>query len=310
MKADSRSRFVKKRRPPSPSLATALILSLFCASPHAETIVWDFEGDGSGTLGDTTGTIFFRSTVDPLANDTAFAFGTTAGETNPINYDVGTGIGGEHNNRAAGNSYFLRSDFNNIPEGGNANNPGKHGDGRRGALRSDLFVIDETSSFSFYIGGGAGNASGAEDSDNALVLRNASDDSAILSYTPANGHIYRTGNNSQPNDGLQEWSNTDLTGAGVSGSTEVYLTVEDNNGGGWGHIQLDDVTVENAQFINGSPRINSFTATPNNLPAAGNVTLEWEVEDAESISIDQGVGDVTGMTRASCPSRSASKSAV
>jgi len=45
------------------------------------------------------------------------------------------------------------------------------------------------------------------------------------------------------------------------------------------------------------PSITSFTATPASLPAGGgNVTLSWSVSGASALSIDQGVGDVTGMT--------------
>jgi len=45
------------------------------------------------------------------------------------------------------------------------------------------------------------------------------------------------------------------------------------------------------------PSITSFTATPASLPAGGgNVTLSWSVTGGNSLSIDQGVGDVSGMT--------------
>jgi hypothetical protein len=43
------------------------------------------------------------------------------------------------------------------------------------------------------------------------------------------------------------------------------------------------------------PTILSFTATPPNLPAGGGpATLSWQVQNATSLSIDQGVGAVTG----------------
>src|SRR5215472_2578965 len=46
-----------------------------------------------------------------------------------------------------------------------------------------------------------------------------------------------------------------------------------------------------------APSIVFFTATPANLPAAGgSVTLAWSVSGAASLSIDQGVGDVTGLS--------------
>jgi hypothetical protein len=43
--------------------------------------------------------------------------------------------------------------------------------------------------------------------------------------------------------------------------------------------------------------IVSFTATPASLPAGGgSTTLAWNVTGASSLSIDDGVGDVTGLT--------------
>jgi hypothetical protein len=45
------------------------------------------------------------------------------------------------------------------------------------------------------------------------------------------------------------------------------------------------------------PVISSFTATPSTLPTGGgNVLLVWNVAGATSLSIDQTVGDVTGLT--------------
>ncbi len=45
------------------------------------------------------------------------------------------------------------------------------------------------------------------------------------------------------------------------------------------------------------PVISSFTATPSTLPSGGgSVLLAWNVVGATSLSIDQSVGDVTGLT--------------
>lgn len=44
------------------------------------------------------------------------------------------------------------------------------------------------------------------------------------------------------------------------------------------------------------PFISSFEATPSKFSPGETVTLSWEVPDAESISIEPGIGDVTGMT--------------
>ena len=47
---------------------------------------------------------------------------------------------------------------------------------------------------------------------------------------------------------------------------------------------------------NQTPVISSFIATPSNASAGQPVSLAWAVSGASSVSIDQGVGDVTGRT--------------
>lgn len=49
------------------------------------------------------------------------------------------------------------------------------------------------------------------------------------------------------------------------------------------------------------PVISSFTATPSTLPSGGSVLLVWNVTGATSLSIDQGVGVVTGLTSKTVP---------
>ena len=51
-----------------------------------------------------------------------------------------------------------------------------------------------------------------------------------------------------------------------------------------------------------APTISSFTATPASIASGGSSTLAWSVSGATSISIDQGVGTVTGATRSVSPS--------
>jgi hypothetical protein len=45
-----------------------------------------------------------------------------------------------------------------------------------------------------------------------------------------------------------------------------------------------------------SPGISSFTATPDSIANPGKVKLAWTVDGATNISIDNGVGDVSGAT--------------
>ena len=44
------------------------------------------------------------------------------------------------------------------------------------------------------------------------------------------------------------------------------------------------------------PAVNAFEAEPAVIPPGHDTTLSWEVEDADTVVIDQGIGDVTGLT--------------
>ena len=44
----------------------------------------------------------------------------------------------------------------------------------------------------------------------------------------------------------------------------------------------------------GPPKVNHFTASPSSLPSGGgNVTLDWDVSGATTVTVDQGVGAIT-----------------
>lgn len=45
-----------------------------------------------------------------------------------------------------------------------------------------------------------------------------------------------------------------------------------------------------------APQITAFTASPSSVATGGQTTFTWTVTNATSLSIDQGVGDVTGQT--------------
>ena len=52
---------------------------------------------------------------------------------------------------------------------------------------------------------------------------------------------------------------------------------------------------ERANFGKGGPRISSFLASSNTINENDTVTLTWDIAGAESISIDNGIGDVTDL---------------
>ena len=152
----------------------------------------------------------------------------------PVLYGLTPSSG--HDAVAGGNQNFLRSDW--LRTGiATATKPG---DTPTGTIETSPFIIDETSTLTAIIGGG---------STNRFSIHRASDDSEILGQQTTQGLIYDASTPNGINAPNVNWTAGDFAGAGVSGSTEVYLRVEDNVGGSWGHIQVDDIVVTNASFI-------------------------------------------------------------
>ena len=78
------------------------------------------------------------------------------------------------------------------------------------------------------------------------------------------------------------------SGGGSSGSGSSGSTASSSGSGSGGTTSL------------APPVISSFTATPSSLPAGGGtLVLSWTVSAGSGLSIDPGVGDVTGQTQVS-----------
>jgi hypothetical protein len=105
-----------------------------------------------------------------------------------------------------------------------------------------------------------------------------------VSFNPAS----TTGNSSS--------LNVAATNTATVGSSVITVT---GTAPGFTSSQQLSLTVTAAQTLT-KPVIAKFTATPNSLPApGGNVLLEWDVQEATSLSIDQGVGTLTPVTTGS-----------
>ncbi len=80
-----------------------------------------------------------------------------------------------------------------------------------------------------------------------------------------------------------------VTGSSVTvhPTTPTTYTLTATNAGG---SATDSVTVD----VGPAPVISAFTATPANLPAGQTCQLAWTASGADTLSLDQGVGSVTG----------------
>ena len=94
---------------------------------------------------------------------------------------------------------------------------------------------------------------------------------------------------------LDEWRDQSpmiytVTQSVSQGTHLISIQYYERTGGATAHVSWT---------LNGStqaPVISSFIATPSNASAGQRVLLAWAVSGASSVSIDQGVGDVTGRT--------------
>ncbi len=108
-----------------------------------------------------------------------------------------------------------------------------------------------------------------------------------VAFDPNIGGIWA---NNQANGSLIGFSAAQL---GTNATTPAVSTDNATQAnGGYGGV----ATSSNSNpAVNIPPSINSFTATPNSLgTGGGNVTFNWNVVGATSLSINQGVGVVTG----------------
>jgi len=100
------------------------------------------------------------------------------------------------------------------------------------------------------------------------------------------------------NDGIMNWIQTSATTSGVA--------VADANYAVFGSFTGNTLTISGADgnrapvcgfqvvaLTNPPATIVSFTATPSTFTAGDTVTLNWNVTDADTVSIDQGVGSVS-----------------
>ena len=102
------------------------------------------------------------------------------------------------------------------------------------------------------------------------------------------------------NDGIIEWKQTTAT-TSAAAVTDANYAVFGNFTGNTLTISGDVSPLGSRAILNGfqivanpqlSATINSFTATPGTFTTGQPVTLNWSVTDADSVSINQGVGTV------------------
>jgi arylsulfatase A-like enzyme len=89
----------------------------------------------------------------------------------------------------------------------------------------------------------------------------------------------------------------DLTGTSIGAGTYTLEIYQTNLSGGGAYAIYDGITLEDGALPPPPPpTIGSFTASPATVDAGGSVTLSWSTTNADTLRIDQGIGEVTGTT--------------
>ncbi len=180
--------------------------------PVTDTILsWTFEGDGSGTLADTTGAVPFSLVLD---GGTAFDRDSDGDPSQPIRYDES-----DANNPQGGGAWLVRSDY--AREDGQSNKPG---DNPQGILETSAFTLAANASVEFDTGGAGGVFQVVEAGTNQVLAEHIANHRSV-SLT----HIVM-----------------DLSDhAGKS----AYFRIHDNVSGGWGHIAIDNINYKGSNII-------------------------------------------------------------
>ncbi len=195
-------------------MALCAVLSIGVAA-HAATITFEFEGEGNLTAADSA--LSFTS-----VSGTAFA-------DSPVPYAAvndSTALTATNPSSGGDNEWLVRGDWDY-----NGGSPVKTNDPPVGVLQSGNFFVDASSVIEFELAGGTPQS---DDRWVGVTLRDASDDSEIIREVPA-----ASGTTFIP----KSWSNI------VGSSTEVYITIEDNNAGGWGFIGVDNFVLTNVEEV-------------------------------------------------------------
>ncbi len=87
----------------------------------------------------------------------------------------------------------------------------------------------------------------------------------------------------------------DLTGTTIGAGTYTLQVYQNNNGSG-SYAIYDGITLDGDNGAQ-QPAITSFDASSTNVFSGETVTLSWETTNADSLSLDQGIGDVSGATQ-------------
>ncbi len=117
-----------------------------------------------------------------------------------------------------------------------------------------------------------------------------------------------------PSTAYTFWADIDMDVGGGTKTRTIWTLTSEAGGGGGGEVLYTPIvidpgytpTIVTLPIFNPTgatqPTISSFTAAPPRVPYGGDpVTLSWVTADAVTLSIDNGIGDVTGLASIAVP---------
>ena len=141
---------------------------------------------------------------------------------------------------------------------------------------------------------------------------------ATINTTNANDYIFVWwAQDSQNNISIDEYNGLytkrqENTNYNIGGPSSSFDRIVSSRGAYSQNVNLTSIFLENsapevsiiAAFKSNLPDITSFTSTPVKMQNGESATLDWVIQRADSVSIDQGIGTVTGSSRSVSPTAS------
>ncbi|MBM3862553.1 MAG: hypothetical protein FJ385_01180 [Verrucomicrobia bacterium] len=157
-------------------------------------------------------------------------------------------------------------------------------------LRSPQFKLNAAGDLTIWLAGG-GHTSSLNGTFVADLPANSSEpgfQGVALRNTNTGKYVLSGQKTSDGND-YQQITFTKAQLDALSRTAFFTLDIIDQAHGGWGWLAADTVTIPGTF----GARITAFTASPDVVLSGGSSTLAWNVTEATSVSIDNGIGTVT-----------------
>jgi hypothetical protein len=253
--------------------------------------------EGSATVSPTESTTYTLTATNATGTTTEEVVVTvnlpTTGSSASFDFDDGTFQGWSYVPLGnTGTEGFLTTRGSGDPQSGSGAVRSTYQDNPHPTmiLRSPQFKLNGAGDLTIWLAGG-GHTSSLNGTFVADLPANSSDpgfQGVALRNTNTGKYVLSGQKTSDGND-YQKITFTKAQLDALSRTANFTLDIIDQAHGSWGWLAADTVTIPG----NFGARVTAFTASPDVVLSGGSSTLAWNVTDATSVSIDNGIGTVS-----------------